>query len=105
MREVSSTAMFCATDNGEMEDMETMVERRTWEEFRSAKLLWWANRMLHLFGWAIVVEVNDDGSVSQAYPARVRFRGFDSDSEADGFVGLTQYLAEHVEALKLEARE
>lgn len=32
--------------------------------------------ILHTFGWAITVEIEDDGTISDAYPARVRFRGF-----------------------------
>ena len=47
-----------------------MVEQRTWQEFREAKLLWWINRILHTFGWAIVLEQEEDGSISAAYPAR-----------------------------------
>ena len=70
------------------------VERKTWDEFRSAHLLWWVNRTLHLFGWAIVVE-SKEGNVIEAYPAQVTFRGFDKKSEAEGFTGLTRYLKKH----------
>jgi len=70
-----------------------MVERRTWQEFREAKLLWWINRILHTFGWAIVLEQEEDGSISAAYPARVKFRGFDESAEEEGFIGLSQYMA------------
>ena len=30
-----------------------MIERKSWEEFRNAGLLWWINMILHTFGWAI----------------------------------------------------
>jgi len=70
-----------------------MVEQRTWQEFREAKLLWWINRILHTFGWAIVLEQEEDGSISAAYPARVKFRGFDESAEEEGFIGLSQYMA------------
>jgi hypothetical protein len=61
------------------------IERKTWAEFREAKLLWWINRILHTFGWAIVVEMQADGTISDAYPAKVDFRGFSEKSEEAGF--------------------
>lgn len=81
-----------------------MVTRKTWEEFREAGLLWWVNRTLHLFGWAIVVEVDGD-RVTDAYPARVRFRGFDEKSEAAGFVALTEHISANAPALCEECRD
>lgn len=83
-----------------------MIQKKTWEEFREAQLLWWVNRMLHLFGWAIVVEIDDaTGKVTEAYPARCKFRGFDSKSEDEGFEGLTAYLKNHSEELLAEVKE
>ena len=77
----------------------TQIERKTWEEFRDAKLLWWVNKSLQLFGWSIIVNPNEDGTISECYPARVGFRGFTEENDDDGFVGLTQYLAENSEKL------
>lgn len=82
-----------------------MVTRKTWEEFRQYKLLWWVNRLLHTFGWAIVCQVETDGTISDIYPARVKFRGFDEKSESDGFIGLSQHLKETVNELVEEAKE
>ena len=68
------------------------MEKKTWEEFRSVGLLWWINRQLHLFGWGIVVELQ--GNVIQSvFPARVSFRGFNSELESANFVKLADYLA------------
>ena len=53
-----------------------MIDKKTWDEFRSTGLLLFVNTMLHIFGWAIVVKYDDDDSIT-AYPARVKFRGFD----------------------------
>lgn len=53
-----------------------MIEKRTWEEFRNSGLLWWINMILHTFGWTIAMDVQEDRSVSSAYPTRVKFRGF-----------------------------
>lgn len=81
-----------------------MIEKRTWAEFRNAGLLWWVNRALHLFGWAIVVTLEADGSITDAYPARCKFRGFDQSSEADGFAKLTGHVAENAAELLKEAQ-
>lgn len=78
------------------------VSRRTWQEFRDAGLLWWVNRGLHLFGWAIVVAVETDGSISDVYPARVTFRGFTDDAEARGFKRLTSHMRDQVGSLLQE---
>lgn len=55
-------------------------------------MLWWVNRGLHLFGWAIVAKVEDDGSISAIYPARTQYRGFDSQAEAEGFAALNAHM-------------
>jgi hypothetical protein len=69
-----------------------MVSEKAWSEFRNAGLLWWINRSLHLFGWAIVFEIGRNGKVINVYPARVKFRGFNEKSENMGFLRLTHYL-------------
>lgn len=79
------------------------MKRKTWKEFQSSKLLWWVNRSLHLFGWAIVLQCEEDGEVTDAYPARVDFRGFSEKDEGDGFRGLTLHIAENAAALVDEA--
>ena len=81
-----------------------MTEKKTWKEFKDAKLLWWINRSLHLFGWAIVVQEEKDGSLSEVYPARVKFRGFHEQVEEEGFRGLSSYLADVSEDLKEESK-
>lgn len=79
------------------------VVEKTWEEFRAAGLLWWLNRTLHLFGWAIVSEPSDDPSKpARVYPARVTFRGFQEDAEEQGFVNVTRHLQENIETLVKE---
>ena len=52
-----------------------MLTKKTWNEFRSTGLLVFVNTFLHIFGWAIVVELGDDGKET-VYPYRTRFRGF-----------------------------
>lgn len=79
---------------------EERVTPESWEEFRASGLLWWINRTLHLFGWAIVLEVEDGtGGVVDAYPARITFRGFDNETSTEQFTVLTKYIAEHAREL------
>jgi hypothetical protein len=52
------------------------TDRKTWQEFRDAGMLWWINRILHTFGWSIVVEAGDDGVALDAFPARTDWLGF-----------------------------
>ena len=75
------------------------MTKKTWKEFQDCKLLWWVNRSLHLFGWAIVIEQQEDGTISNVYPARVSYRGFSEEAEDEGFTILTQHLANEVEGL------
>lgn len=85
--------------------MSDTIERRGWEEFRSSGLLWWVNRILHTFGWAIVAQVETDGRVTDVYPARVKFRGFSTDCETEGFKAVAEHIAENAETLAREAFE
>ncbi len=77
-----------------------MLEKRTWDEFQSAGLLWFVNRFLHLFGWAIVVVVDDDDKVTECYPAYCKFRGFTETVEEAGFEKLTDHLADNIAKLQ-----
>lgn len=79
-----------------------MIEKKSWSEFRDAKMLWWINRILHTFGWAIVVVMDKDGTIREVYPARVSFRGFNEESEQDGYMGVTKWLADNANDLYKE---
>ena len=81
-----------------------MIEERTWKEFRGSGLLWFINQILHLFGWAIVLEF-DNGELIKAYPARIKFRGFSEESQTKGYRDITKWIKEHVEELEDEAFE
>jgi len=82
-----------------------MVHKKSWKEFRECGLLWWINMILHTFGWAIIVEVEDDGSITDAYPARVKFRGFDEQANTEGYQKVSGYLLENSAELEKEALE
>ena len=82
-----------------------MISRKTWEEFRETGLLWWINTQLHLFGWALVVEQDENNNTVDTYPARVKFRGFGSNQVEKGYQILSEYLSENIEDIKKETYE
>lgn len=69
-----------------------MLTRISWEDFRSLGMLWFTNRLLHVFGLALVLEYDDAGACTGVYPARCVFRGFDEATESDGFVRVSKYM-------------
>lgn len=82
-----------------------MIEKRTWEEFRNIGLLWWINMIMHTLGWSIVVEVEDNGVISNVYPGRVKYRGFSEDINTDGYTKLSNYIMKEADTLLKEASE
>lgn len=80
-----------------------MIEKKTWEDFRECKMLWWINMILHTFGWAIIYDYDDDGELT-VYPARVKFRGFDEESNSEGYIGLSEYMKSESDKLLEESR-
>lgn len=82
-----------------------MVEQKTWKEFKDSGFLWWINMILHTFGWSIVVEVDKDGTITNVYPARVKFRGFDEKSNTEGYIKVSEYLNNESNSLLKESRE
>jgi len=85
-----------------------MVTEKTWQEFMEAGLLLLINQFLHIFGWALVVEVDDkdiDGPVIRCYPARVKFRGFDEESTSKAYAQISRYMKDNAEQLEKEAKE
>ena len=68
-------------------------------------MLWFINTILHAFGWAIAVEVDNDGNITNAYPTRVKFRGFSEKSNTEGYINVSKYMVENAETLLKEAEE
>ncbi|PAV30305.1 hypothetical protein CIL05_07495 [Virgibacillus profundi] len=81
-----------------------MVNEKTWKDFRDSGLLWFINQTLHLFGWALVAEIEED-EIKRVYPARVKFRGFDEDTNSNGYVKLSEYLKNNIDDLHKESKE
>ena len=80
-----------------------MVNRKTWQEFKDTGMLWFANMILHAFGWSIVCDT-EDGEVVNAYPAWVKFRGFTEQINSDGYIKLSQYMIDNAETLLKESK-
>ena len=80
-----------------------MVTKKTWKEFRESGFLWWINMILHTFGWAIVVDIDDNGKITDAYPARVKFRGFGEKNNTEGYIKVSHYMKENISDLLEEA--
>lgn len=78
-----------------------MVCRKTWEEFRETGLLFFINQILHVFGWAITVDIVDN-EIKDAYPARVKFRGFDNKTVDQGYTKVTRFLKDNIDELLTE---
>jgi hypothetical protein len=83
-----------------------MVTKKSWEEFRASGLLWFINTILHTFGWAICCDIEEDKiTVKDAYPARVKFRGFDGECNDEGYTKVTNFLRDNIAELKKECED
>ena len=84
-------------DTSDHKGPERMVHRRSWGEFRASGLLWWINSMLHLWGWALVIEMAEDGkTISNVYPAHCKFRGFSEEHNDQGYRRLTHHARDNI---------
>ena len=79
-----------------------MISKKSWEEFRNSGLLWWINMLLHTFGWAIVVKMEED-KVVDVYPARVKYRGFEEKNNTEGYIKVSKYIKENADELLEES--
>lgn len=79
-----------------------MISKKSWEEFRNSGLLWWINMILHTFGWAIVVKMEED-KVVDVYPARVKYRGFGEKNNTEGYIKVSKYIKENADELLEES--
>lgn len=82
-----------------------MVNKKTWQEFRNTGLFWWINMILHTFGWAIVMDIEEDGTITNVYPARIKFRGFDLESNDEGYRKVSKYMTDNAKELWKESME
>lgn len=80
--------------------------KKEWTEFRNAGLLWFVNTILHMFGWAICLEFDEENKqVIDAYPARVKFRGFTEELNTNGYIAVSQWMKDNAIDLLKEAKD
>lgn len=60
--------------------------------------------VLHTFGWDIVFDVDENGKVLNAYPARVKYRGFIEKTNTNGYMKISEYLKENADELLSERK-
>ena len=77
-----------------------MLDQKTWEEFQSTGLLWLVNTFLHIFGWTLMTQVDDDGNVIGGIPCRTDYRGFTTDINDEGYLKVTDWLKENIDMLE-----
>jgi hypothetical protein len=80
-----------------------MVTKKEWSEFRSTGLVLIINQILHIFGWALVFEIEND-EIKKVYPARVKFRGFDNKSTDEAYQKLSKYMLDNAKELNDESQ-
>lgn len=76
--------------------------RHSWGQFREAGMLWTTNRVLHIFGWAIVVATNESDEVVEVYPVRTEWRGFSAEANERGHLRVAAWMAAAGDALQEE---
>lgn len=95
-------SQMLATCHDDLKTDDGTCVRKEWEEFRECGMLWFINTILHVFGWSIVVEI-DENVITDAFPARVKFRGFPESKNSEGYVRISRYLKENAKKLLEEA--
>ena len=78
-----------------------MIKEKSWKDFRDTGLLWFINSILHMFGWAIVFDSDNEN----AYPARVKFRGFSEEINTNGYIKVSEFLKENIDQLCEETKK
>jgi len=82
-----------------------MITKKSWKEFRESGLLFITNQFLHIFGYALVCEFDDNGELTEVFPARVKYRGFGEKQIEEGYQKISKYMVENAVELEKESRE
>lgn len=79
-----------------MDPLKKNLEKRSWDEFRAAGLLFAVNSTLHMLGWALAIEQDTETKeIVAVHPCRTKFRGFDETAQAEEHEKLAKYLADN----------
>lgn len=79
-----------------------MITKKSWQEFRDTGLFLFVNSILHVFGWVIVIEVEND-IIKSCYPARTRYRGFSDKDVEESHKKISTFLKNTSSELEEEA--
>lgn len=91
-------------DKEEIEEIKKeMLVRNTWIEFKNSGMLFFANLILQVFGWSIVIILSEEGEFLDAYPARSKYRGFNDESMKRGYTRISEYMRDHYDELIRDA--
>lgn len=85
--------------------MSSMLEEKSWDEFRETGLVVFINKILHVFGWTLTFDVDEDNRVLKAYPSRTGFRGFDKETDDESYTKISRYMKENAANLLKECEE
>lgn len=50
----------------------SLVDERSWNEFRDSGFLWLVNKTLQAFGWAVFFRIDSDGNPVDVFPAKIK---------------------------------
>ena len=102
--EVASSRLVSRLTKDDDMALYTTPKETTWKEFQSTGLLLFINTFLHIFGWCIVIECDDEGT-DRAYPARTSWRGFSEDSMYRAYQKVTKSMQEDLPQLLEDTKE
>ena len=68
------------------------IVKQDWSTFRKTGLFHFVNSFLHIFGWVLVLDMDDDGNVTSVYPARTIYRGFAEQSNDTAYERITEFM-------------
>lgn len=79
-----------------------VLHGKSWKEFRETGLLTFVNSFLHIFGWAICLDI-DDGNIIDVFPARTAYKGFSEDVMDNAYKNISNYMYDYGSKARYEA--
>ena len=81
---------------------QTLEEK--WKEFQEAGLLHFVNEFLHIFGYSIIIEKDEDdnGKVLNVYPKKVNFTGFSEKSNEEAYIKIADFMKNNADRILKE---
>ena len=93
-RTLKMTENTKSIDDDSVSDEWLPVEK-SWDEFRKTGLFLLTNQFLHIFGWALTYDKDNQ----RVYPARVRYRGFDEGAQTRAYEKVQKYMIENAKTI------